>query len=160
MCCLGELPWSDLWDDGLCRWQQPRSVLSIVDISVFTWRVNIPIKIYQAENAEFQQIIKLLENVFEWFMKLLKYHHINVNRKFMIYSKRGLKGITMFAKFKVQIFCYRLFHLVITIGFQFLVMRDIEKLTGCIRLAIIYLGSGVAGNLASSIFLPYHVEVC
>lgn len=38
-------------------------------------------------------------------------------------------------------------------------MRDIEKLTGCIRLAIIYLGSGVAGNLASSIFLPYHVEV-
>lgn len=56
-------------------------------------------------------------------------------------------------------FYFRLFHLVITIGFQFLVMRDIEKLTGCIRLAIIYLGSGVAGNLASSIFLPYHVEV-
>ncbi|XP_033735925.1 inactive rhomboid protein 1-like isoform X1 [Pecten maximus] len=51
------------------------------------------------------------------------------------------------------------FHLVITIGFQFLIMRDIEKLTGCIRMAIIYVGSGIAGNLASSIFLPYHVEV-
>ncbi|CAC5394907.1 Inactive rhomboid protein 1,Inactive rhomboid protein 2 [Mytilus coruscus] len=38
-----------------------------------------------------------------------------------------------------------LFHLLITIGFQMLIMRDVEKLTGC--------------NLASSTFLPYHVEV-
>lgn len=52
-----------------------------------------------------------------------------------------------------------LFHLLITIGFQMLIMRDVEKLTGCIRMTIIYVGSGIAGNLASSTFLPYHVEV-
>lgn len=40
-----------------------------------------------------------------------------------------------------------------------LIMRDVEKLTGCIRMTIIYVGSGIAGNLASSTFLPYHVEV-
>lgn len=41
-----------------------------------------------------------------------------------------------------------------------LIMRDVEKLTGCIRMTIIYVGAGIAGNLASSTFLPYHVEVC
>ena len=38
-------------------------------------------------------------------------------------------------------------------------MRDMEKLTGGVRVAIIYLGAGLGGNLASAIFLPYHVEV-
>lgn len=52
-----------------------------------------------------------------------------------------------------------LFHLVITLGFQILIMRDMEKLTGAIRMAIIYVGAGIAGNLASCIFVPYHVEV-
>lgn len=52
-----------------------------------------------------------------------------------------------------------LFHLVITLGFQILIMRDTEKLTGSIRMAIIYIGAGIAGNLASCIFVPYHVEV-
>ncbi|XP_071105942.1 inactive rhomboid protein 2-like isoform X1 [Haliotis cracherodii] len=51
-----------------------------------------------------------------------------------------------------------LIHLVITVGFQVLVMRDMEKLTGAIRMAIIYLGTGICGNLASSVFLPYVVE--
>ncbi|KAL4240956.1 Inactive rhomboid protein 2 [Mactra antiquata] len=52
-----------------------------------------------------------------------------------------------------------LFHLVITLGFQILIMRDMEKLTGAIRMTIIYVGAGIAGNLASCIFVPYHVEV-
>jgi hypothetical protein len=34
-------------------------------------------------------------------------------------------------------------------------MRDMEKLCGPARMAIIYLGSGMAGNLASAIFIPY-----
>lgn len=38
-------------------------------------------------------------------------------------------------------------------------MRDVEKLAGPIRVAIIYIGGGIAGNLASAIFLPYQVEV-
>ncbi|XP_064604448.1 inactive rhomboid protein 1-like [Liolophura sinensis] len=52
-----------------------------------------------------------------------------------------------------------LVHVVITIAFQFLIMRDVEKLAGPIRVAIIYIGGGIAGNLASAIFLPYQVEV-
>jgi membrane associated rhomboid family serine protease len=39
------------------------------------------------------------------------------------------------------------------------IMRDMEKLIGAIRMAIIYIGSGIAGNLASCTFLPYQVEV-
>ena len=59
-----------------------------------------------------------------------------------------------------KFYFFRLFHLLITIGFQMFIMRDVEKLTGCIRMTIIYIGAGIAGNLASSTFLPYHVEVC
>lgn len=36
-------------------------------------------------------------------------------------------------------------------------MRDLEKLIGWARMAILYIGSGVAGNLASAIFVPYKV---
>ena len=39
------------------------------------------------------------------------------------------------------------------------VLRDIEKLAGWLRVSIIYMLSGVTGNLASSIFLPYRAEV-
>ena len=53
----------------------------------------------------------------------------------------------------------RLFQVVVTILFQFFVMRDVEKLAGWHRTAIIYIGSGIAGSLASATFLPYYVEV-
>ena len=56
-------------------------------------------------------------------------------------------------------FVRRLIQLVISVLFQFFMMRDMEKLAGWLRIAIIYLGSGVAGSLSSAIFLPYHVEV-
>ncbi|KAE8748491.1 rhomboid like protein-1 [Frankliniella occidentalis] len=52
-----------------------------------------------------------------------------------------------------------LFHLVITIVIQYFLMRDLEKLTGPFRIGCIYIGSGVAGNLASAIFVPYRAEV-
>ncbi|KAI0217013.1 Inactive rhomboid protein 1 [Lamellibrachia satsuma] len=51
-----------------------------------------------------------------------------------------------------------LLQLVITVLFQVFVMRDIEKLTGWLRIGIIYIGSGIAGSLSSAIFLPYLVE--
>ena len=38
-------------------------------------------------------------------------------------------------------------------------MRDLEKLVGAMRLSLIYLGSGMVGNLASAIFVPYRAEV-
>ncbi|RUS91004.1 hypothetical protein EGW08_001221 [Elysia chlorotica] len=52
-----------------------------------------------------------------------------------------------------------LVHLIISILFQMFIMRDLEKLMGAIRTCIIYIGSGVAGNLASCTFIPYQVEV-
>lgn len=39
------------------------------------------------------------------------------------------------------------------------ILRDLEKLAGWHRISIIYLLSGITGNLASAIFLPYRAEV-
>ncbi|XP_047389391.1 inactive rhomboid protein 1 isoform X2 [Sciurus carolinensis] len=50
-------------------------------------------------------------------------------------------------------------HCLVSICFQMTVLRDLEKLAGWHRIAIIYLLSGVTGNLASAIFLPYRAEV-
>lgn len=52
-----------------------------------------------------------------------------------------------------------LIHLAVTVALQFYIMRDIEKLSGALRLSLIYMLSGVGGNLASSIFVPYRAEV-
>lgn len=52
-----------------------------------------------------------------------------------------------------------IFQLLITLMIQYFLMRDLEKLTGSLRIAIIYMGSGVAGNLASAIFVPYRADV-
>ncbi|XP_049869020.1 inactive rhomboid protein 1 isoform X1 [Pectinophora gossypiella] len=52
-----------------------------------------------------------------------------------------------------------LLHLAGTLALQWLFMRDLEKMAGPVRIAIIYLGSGVAGNMASAIFEPYRAEV-
>lgn len=51
-----------------------------------------------------------------------------------------------------------LIQLLITCCIQMIVMRDLEKLAGWVRMLIIYITSGIAGSLASAIFLPYHVE--
>jgi len=53
----------------------------------------------------------------------------------------------------------RLLQLIITVVFQYFIMRDLEKLAGWLRIGIIYIASGIAGSLSSAIFLPYHVEV-
>ncbi|XP_068610468.1 inactive rhomboid protein 1-like [Brachionichthys hirsutus] len=50
-------------------------------------------------------------------------------------------------------------HCLVSVVFQMTVLRDMEKLAGWLRISIIYLLSGIAGNLASSIFLPYRAEV-
>lgn len=52
-----------------------------------------------------------------------------------------------------------LVQLLISIIFQIFILRDVENLAGCLRMGIIYTGSGVLGNLASAIFLPYQAEV-
>ncbi|XP_011241960.1 inactive rhomboid protein 1 isoform X1 [Mus musculus] len=50
-------------------------------------------------------------------------------------------------------------HCLVSVCFQMTVLRDLEKLAGWHRIAIIYLLSGITGNLASAIFLPYRAEV-
>ena len=46
-----------------------------------------------------------------------------------------------------------------TLAFQYWLVRDLEKLIGAKRLGLIYLGSGMVGNLASAIFVPNRAEV-
>uniref|UniRef100_A0A8C6S9N1 Inactive rhomboid protein n=1 Tax=Neogobius melanostomus TaxID=47308 RepID=A0A8C6S9N1_9GOBI len=50
-------------------------------------------------------------------------------------------------------------HCLVSVLFQMAVLRDLEKLTGWLRISIIYILSGITGNLASAIFLPYRAEV-
>ncbi len=49
-------------------------------------------------------------------------------------------------------------HLVVVLAFQLWLMRDTEKMCGCARMAVIYLGSGAAGHLCSAVFVPYQPE--
>ena len=48
-----------------------------------------------------------------------------------------------------------LVHLVITLLVQWFFMRDLERLCGPLRMAMIYFGSGIVGYSASAIFVPY-----
>ncbi|GMT09248.1 hypothetical protein PFISCL1PPCAC_545 [Pristionchus fissidentatus] len=79
----------------------------------------------------------------------------------------GICGMIPFGDSPNQI--YRLFtslflhagvlHLGVTIFFQMVFMRDLESYIGWKRMAFIYFISGVGGNLASSIFVPFNPEV-
>ncbi|OAF69863.1 hypothetical protein A3Q56_02402 [Intoshia linei] len=51
-----------------------------------------------------------------------------------------------------------LLHIAITVIIQMILMRDIEKMIGWWRTAIIYILSGLAGTLMSAIFLPHYVD--
>ncbi|XP_078082203.1 inactive rhomboid protein 2-like [Mustelus asterias] len=50
-------------------------------------------------------------------------------------------------------------HCLLTVIFQMTILRDLEKLAGWLRISIIYILSGIIGNLASAIVLPYRAEV-
>lgn len=50
-------------------------------------------------------------------------------------------------------------HLAVTVAFQHIFLADLERLIGPVRTAIIYIGSGIAGNLTSSLLVPYKTEV-
>uniref|UniRef100_A0A1I7UID6 Rhomboid domain-containing protein n=2 Tax=Caenorhabditis tropicalis TaxID=1561998 RepID=A0A1I7UID6_9PELO len=52
-----------------------------------------------------------------------------------------------------------LFHLILTIAFQGYFMRDLEFLIGSKRMTILYFCSGIGGNLAAAIFVPYNPAV-
>lgn len=50
-------------------------------------------------------------------------------------------------------------HIMITLTLQWFILRDLEKLAGPLRVAIIYFGAGIAGNLASVLLEPHRAEV-
>ncbi|XP_072882675.1 inactive rhomboid protein 2-like isoform X3 [Hemitrygon akajei] len=50
-------------------------------------------------------------------------------------------------------------HCVVSVIFHLTILRDLEMLAGWLRISIIYILSGIIGNLASAIFLPYRAEV-
>lgn len=50
-------------------------------------------------------------------------------------------------------------HILFTLFFHWFIMRDLEKLAGPLRIAIIYLGCGIAGNLGSVLLDPHRAEV-
>ncbi|XP_077980039.1 inactive rhomboid protein 1-like isoform X1 [Glandiceps talaboti] len=52
-----------------------------------------------------------------------------------------------------------LIHCALTVVFHMTVLRDLEKLAGWVRISIIYMLSGIGGNLLSAIFIPYRAEV-
>ena len=54
---------------------------------------------------------------------------------------------------------FRIIHLCCTLIFHFTIMRDMEKMAGWLRMAIIYIFSGIGGYLYSGILLPYQAEV-
>ncbi|XP_059763732.1 inactive rhomboid protein 2 isoform X2 [Balaenoptera ricei] len=49
-------------------------------------------------------------------------------------------------------------HCLVSVIFQMTILRDLEKLAGWHRIAIIFVLSGITGNLASAVFLPYRAE--
>ena len=55
--------------------------------------------------------------------------------------------------------CFRWIHLLLTVVFHVILMRDVEKHIGWFRVGIIYLGSGFAGNIFSGTFIPYFPAV-
>lgn len=54
---------------------------------------------------------------------------------------------------------FRILHLCITLAFHFTILKDMEKMAGWHRIAIIYIFSGIGGNLLSAIVTPYQPEV-
>ncbi|XP_057310794.1 inactive rhomboid protein 1-like [Hydractinia symbiolongicarpus] len=50
-------------------------------------------------------------------------------------------------------------HVVLILIFNFTILRDIEKMAGWLRTGLIFILSGICGNLWSSILIPYEPEV-
>ena len=55
---------------------------------------------------------------------------------------------------------HRIIHLIFTLVFHFLILRQVEKYLGWFPTSVIYIGSGIGGNLVSIVFIPYNPEVC
>jgi len=73
------------------------------------------------------------------------------------FNKKGHPD--QFYRFWISLFLHAgVLHMLLTLFFNFLILWPMERLAGFMRVSVIYLMSGMAGSLASAIFLPYHVE--
>jgi len=52
-----------------------------------------------------------------------------------------------------------IFHVILILIFNFTILRDIEKMSGWLRTSLIFILSGIGGNLWSCILIPYEPEV-
>ena len=70
-------------------------------------------------------------------------------------------GEQMFATNGIQSVCllYRFFHIIPTLILHATFLRDLERHLGWVRTSIIYLGSGIFGNLLSAVVTPYYPTV-
>ena len=59
----------------------------------------------------------------------------------------------------IDSFFSSIIHLILTLIFNFFIMRQLEIYAGVIRIILVFMLSGTAGSMASAIFLPYRVEV-
>ncbi|XP_029289673.1 inactive rhomboid protein 2-like [Cottoperca gobio] len=65
-----------------------------------------------------------------------------------------------FYRFWLSLFLHAgLLHCMVSVVFQMTILRDLEKLAGWVRISMIYILSGITGNIASALFLPYRAEV-
>ncbi|XP_020713839.1 inactive rhomboid protein 1 isoform X2 [Ceratitis capitata] len=97
------------------------------------------------------------------------YFHEEASLCSQISCLNNVCGMLPFISVEVPDQFYRLFtslclhagiiHLAITIAFQHFFLADLERLIGPLRTAIVYIGSGLAGNLISAVLVPYKPEV-
>ncbi|KFO34796.1 Inactive rhomboid protein 1 [Fukomys damarensis] len=87
------------------------------------------------------------------------YFHEEATLCSQVHCMDDVCGLLPFLNPEVPDQFYRLWLSLFLHAGQMTVLRDLEKLAGWHRIAIIYLLSGVTGNLASAIFLPYRAEV-
>ncbi|KRZ90860.1 Inactive rhomboid protein 1 [Trichinella sp. T8] len=65
-----------------------------------------------------------------------------------------------FSRLIIPLFLHAgIIHCFITVVIQYFLLRDLEKLVGWSRVAVIYMISGVGGYLGSAVFVPYQAEV-
>ncbi|XP_036771909.2 inactive rhomboid protein 1 isoform X4 [Manis pentadactyla] len=109
------------------------------------------------------------EDPHEWPDDITKWPWVLTGHSAQVHCMDDVCGLLPFLNPEVPDQFYRLWlslflhagilHCLVSVCFQMTVLRDLEKLAGWHRIAIIYLLSGVTGNLASAIFLPYRAEV-
>lgn len=132
---------------GWCVWppafpepRDPRPVLSALALSLPACWVSKKCDPLQGGHCEFRNKWNAVSDYISWLLFLDK-------------------GKALFDWLRKSLPLCRILHCLVSVCFQMTILRDLEKLAGWLRISIIYILSGITGNLASAIFLPYRAEV-